>query len=105
VTVLRQEYRDGMARLGAAVNIIKTDGPAGRSGMTASAVVSVTDDPPTLAVCINRSSRNNEIIKINGVLAINTLSPHARFCCLRPCSLASLRRKRRTGQSRTVDSN
>jgi flavin reductase len=62
-----------MARLGAAVNIITTDGPAGRSGMTASAVVSVTDEPLTLAVCINRSSCNNEIMKINGVLAVNTL--------------------------------
>jgi flavin reductase len=57
MTVLRQEYRDGMARLGAAANIITTEGPAGRSGMTASAAVSVTDDPPTLAVSINRSSR------------------------------------------------
>jgi flavin reductase len=78
MTVLREEYRDGMARLGAAVNIITTDGPAGRSGMTASAVVSVTDDPPTLAVCINRSSRNNEIIKKNGVLAVNSLSSGQR---------------------------
>lgn len=73
MTVFQQEYRDGMAQLGAAVNIITTDGPAGRSGMTASAVVSVTDDPPTLAVCINRSSLNNDIIKVNGVLAVNTL--------------------------------
>ncbi len=78
MTVLRQEYRDGMAQLGAAVNIITTDGPAGRSGMTASAVVSVTDDPPTLAVCINRSSRNNQIMKLNGVLAVNTLGSNQR---------------------------
>jgi flavin reductase len=73
MTVLRDKYRDGMARLGAAVNVVTTDGPAGRSGMTASAVVSVTDEPPTLAVCINRSSRNNAIMKINGILAVNTL--------------------------------
>ncbi len=78
MTVLRQEYRDGMAQLGTAVNIITTDGPAGRSGMTASAVVSVTDDPPTIAVCINRSSRSNEIIKVNGVLAVNTLGSSQR---------------------------
>jgi flavin reductase len=45
MTVRRQEFRDGTIRFGAAVNIITTDGPAGRSGMTASAVVSVTDDP------------------------------------------------------------
>ena len=36
MTVLRQEDRNRIGRLGAAVNIITTDGPAGRSGMTAS---------------------------------------------------------------------
>ena len=29
--VEKQAFRDGMARLGAAVNIITTDGPAGRA--------------------------------------------------------------------------
>ncbi|WP_252405960.1 flavin reductase, partial [Escherichia coli] len=45
------DFRAGMARLGAAVNIITTDGPGGRAGFTASAVCSVTDTPPTLLVC------------------------------------------------------
>src|SRR5690606_16913277 len=54
MTVSRQEFRDAMARLGAAVNIVTTDGPAGLSGMTVSAVCSVTDDPPMLLVCLNR---------------------------------------------------
>ncbi len=34
MTVNRQEFRDAMARLGAAVNIITTDGPAGRGART-----------------------------------------------------------------------
>jgi Conserved protein/domain typically associated with flavoprotein oxygenases, DIM6/NTAB family len=45
----RDAFRNAMARLGSAVNIITTDGPAGRAGFTASAVCSVTDTPPTLA--------------------------------------------------------
>ena len=45
MTVTRQDFRDAMARLGAAVNIITTGGPAGRGGFTASAVCSVTDEP------------------------------------------------------------
>ena len=52
----RKEYRNAMARLGAAVNIVTTDGEGGRAGFTASAVCSVTDDPPTLLVCMNRGS-------------------------------------------------
>lgn len=45
VAVDKQDFRDAMARLGSAVNIITTDGPAGRAGFTASAVCSVTDAP------------------------------------------------------------
>ncbi|MGU7768680.1 flavin reductase [Burkholderia sp. MR1-5-21] len=74
MSVERQDFRNAMAQLGAAVNVITTDGAAGRSGMTASAVCSVTDEPPTIAVCINRSSRSNPFFKENGVLCVNTLS-------------------------------
>jgi flavin reductase len=67
-------FRDAMAGLGAAVNIITSDGEAGRAGCTASAVCGVTDEPPTLLVCINRSSRNNAAFRDNGRLCINVLS-------------------------------
>ena len=63
-----------MARLGAAVSVITTSGPAGRCGFTASAVCSVTDNPPTLLVCMNRGSRLNHIFKANRVLCVNTLT-------------------------------
>ena len=43
----KRRFRDAMACLPAAVNIITTDGPSGRCGITASAVCSVTDEPPT----------------------------------------------------------
>ena len=69
----RTEFRNAMARLGAAVNIVTTDGPAGRAGFTASAVCSVTDDPPTLLVCMNRGSSAAAAVQGNGVLCVNTL--------------------------------
>ncbi len=74
----RQSYREAMARLGAAVNVITTDGPGGRRGFTASAVCSVTDHPPTLLVCLNRASDSNQAIKDNGVLCVNVLTPAQR---------------------------
>ena len=43
MAVEKQAYREAMARLGAAVNVITSDGPGGRAGFTASAVCSVTD--------------------------------------------------------------
>ncbi|MCG7372819.1 pyrimidine utilization flavin reductase protein F [Pseudomonas luteola] len=72
--VPKQDYRDAMARLGAAVNIVTTDGPQGRAGFTATAVCSVTDEPPTLLVCLNRSASVYPIFKANGTLCVNTLS-------------------------------
>jgi flavin reductase len=69
----RKAYRDAMARLGAAVNVITTTGPDGPRGFTASAVCSVTDDPPTLLLCVNRTSDSHDPLKENGVLCVNTL--------------------------------
>jgi flavin reductase len=74
VPVDKQAYREAMARLGAAVNVITTDGPGGRAGFTASAVCSVTDTPPTLLVCANRSNDSYPAFKVNGVLCVNTLT-------------------------------
>jgi flavin reductase len=67
-------FRDAMAKLGAAVNVVTTDGPGGRYGITASAMCSVTDDPPTILVCINRSSASNAVFKANGVMCVNVLT-------------------------------
>jgi flavin reductase len=72
--VTRQGYREAMARFGAAVSVVTTDGPAGRRGFTASAVCSVTDDPPTLLVCVNRQNDSHAALLANGVLCVNTLA-------------------------------
>lgn len=72
--VTREHYREAMARLGAAVSIVATDGPAGRAGFTASAVCSVTDTPPTLLVCMNRGGSSGAAVKGNGVLCVNVLA-------------------------------
>ena len=73
--VSKDQYREAMARLGAAVNVITTDGPGGRAGFTASAVCSVTDTPPTLLVCANRANDSYPAFTANQVLCVNTLTP------------------------------
>ncbi|NPD66252.1 FMN reductase [Lichenicola cladoniae] len=70
-------YREAMSRLGAAVNVITTGDGVSRHGLTASAVCSVTDDPPTLLVCINRSSRSRAAFIEGGPICVNTLA-HAQ---------------------------
>lgn len=71
--VERQLFRDAMSRLGAAVNIVTTGGRMGRAGFTASAVCSVTDQPPTLLVCMNKGVSGLSAFEGNGALCVNTL--------------------------------
>jgi len=70
----RLTYREAMSRLGAAVNIITTRGAEGDSGFTASAVCSVTDDPPTLLVCVNRNNSQSDVFRRAGILCVNVLT-------------------------------
>ena len=67
-------FRNAMAHMSAAVNIVSSDGEAGRCGITATAVCSVTDTPPTVMVCVNRNSAMNAVFKANGRLCVNVLS-------------------------------
>ena len=67
------DFRDAMALLTTAVNVITTDGDSGCHGFTASAVCSVTDTPPTLLVCMNHSSRSHEHFIDNKTLCVNVL--------------------------------
>jgi flavin reductase (NADH) len=74
LTPIQRDFRTAMAHLPAAVSIITTDGPHGRVGITVSAVCSVTDAPPTVLVCINKSSAAHDIFRNNGKVCINVLS-------------------------------
>jgi len=76
----RDLFRNAMASVGAAVHIVTTDGVAGRAGFAATAMCSVSDTPPTLLVCLNRSSSVYDAFRSNGVLTVNTLNPsHANL--------------------------
>ena len=79
----RLDYRNAMARMGAAVTIVTTDGLAGQAGFAATAVCSVTDSPPTLLVCLNRASSAHAAVIGNGTLCVNVVSSaHQELCQL-----------------------
>lgn len=72
--VAADAFRGAMARVASAVHLVTTDGAGGRAGFTASAVCSVSDGPPTLLVCINRSSSAYAAVSANAGLCVNTLA-------------------------------
>ena len=69
----RQSFLQGMAQAASSVTLVTTDGPAGRAGLTVSAMCSVTADDPALLVCINRSSRAGDTIARNRVFCVHLL--------------------------------
>jgi flavin reductase len=68
-------FREAMSRVCAAVHIVTTDGPAGLGGITATAVTSISAEPPLVLFCIYKASPSAERMISNGVFCINTLAP------------------------------
>ena len=76
---LRAIFIDGMSRVATSVSIVTTDGHAGKFGLTVSAMSSVTADPPTLLICVNRRNPMDAAIRGNGVFGVNALRADQRW--------------------------
>lgn len=72
---LRTQFLQAMAHTACTVNVITTDGPAGRAGVTVSAMASVSADgpAPVLLVCVHHLSAAATAIAGNGVFCVNVL--------------------------------
>lgn len=72
---LRQRFLNGMSHAACTVNVVTTDGAAGRHGVTVSAMVSVSADTPqpTLLVCIHHKSAVADAVLKNGVFCVSVL--------------------------------
>ena len=72
---LRQRFLNGMSHAACTVNVVTTDGAAGRHGVTVSAMVSVSADTPqpTLLVCIHHRSSVAAAVLQNGVFCVSVL--------------------------------
>lgn len=69
-----ESFREAMSRLAGAVQIITSDGPLGRAGLAATAVCSVTDNPPTLLICLNRTGSATGPLLGNKFFNVNMLN-------------------------------
>ena len=67
-----------MASCAAGVHVITTDGEAGRYGITMTAVTAVTDEPPTVMLCINTLNDSQQDIAEH-FAGLTDLSPEERF--------------------------
>ncbi len=68
------DYLQSMAGAVTGVTVVTTEGPAGRFGQTVSAMCSVSAQPPTLLVCVNRRSPLLVAVETNRRFAVNVLA-------------------------------
>ncbi|MEX3009402.1 flavin reductase [Hoeflea sp. TYP-13] len=73
-TVQSKDYRDAMARYVGHVQLVTTEHNGIRRGVTVTAACSVSDEPPIVLVCLNKSNPNNRIFLESGNFALNTLA-------------------------------
>jgi flavin reductase len=77
-TADRNAFVNAMRGAVTGVNIVTTDGPGGRFGLTVSAFSSVSADPPVVLICINRRSPASVAVRENGQFCVNVLSTKQR---------------------------
>jgi len=70
---LRASFRLAMRRFPAAVSVITAADGSRRHGMTATAVTSLSLDPPSLIVCINRETLLHDIMQLGRRFCVNVL--------------------------------
>jgi flavin reductase (DIM6/NTAB) family NADH-FMN oxidoreductase RutF len=68
------EFKQAMRHLAGGVTIIATEHEGCRTGMAATAVCSVSADPPTILICINAGSSAHEPIRESGRFSVNLLA-------------------------------
>ena len=74
----RQDFINAMSGAVTGVNLITTDGRAGKFGITVSAMSSVSAEPPMLLACINTRSPACAAIRSNQIFCVNVLSTRQR---------------------------
>lgn len=71
---LAAAVRAAMRSVAATVTLISAEHSGRRYGMVATAIMSVSLEPPALAICVNRSASVHEPIRHRGAFAVNVLS-------------------------------
>lgn len=68
------EFRRGMRGVAGAVAVITCGEDGQRTGLTATAVCSLTDQPPMLLACVNNAASAHPVIRRTGRFAVNILA-------------------------------
>lgn len=80
-----EDFKVAMRSLASTVALVTTMHEGQRSGLAVTAVCSLTMDPPSILVCVNRSSNTHDLIVQSGGFAVNLLSDSLNHRSLAQC--------------------
>jgi len=72
--LLKASFKAAMRQLAATVTIVTTAAGDVMHGMTATAVTSLSADPPAILVCVNRSARIHTALRVQQAFCVNILA-------------------------------
>ncbi|MDQ1124636.1 flavin reductase family protein [Microbacterium trichothecenolyticum] len=68
------DFRDGMRKLASGIALVTTSGDTGPAGLAVTAVSSVSFEPPSLLICVNRTASAHDAILATGGFVVNVLA-------------------------------
>ncbi len=73
-STLKDRFRTAMRSVASSVFLVTTRDVAGNAGMTATSVCSLSFDPASVLICVNRSNAFMNALEASGRFALNILS-------------------------------
>jgi flavin reductase (DIM6/NTAB) family NADH-FMN oxidoreductase RutF len=77
------EFKGLMRHVAGAVTVITCGRPGERRGLTATAICSLSDSPPTVLACVNRKSSAHDLIIAERAFVVNVLAGDQRDVAVR----------------------
>ncbi len=73
-TISSKDYRGGLRHFASGVTLVSTRHGHARAGLTATAVCSVTAEPPRLVIFVNKEVAASHLIMQSGALCVNVMA-------------------------------
>jgi len=77
-TDIGADFRLAMRRLASAVGVVTANGKDGPTGLAATSITSMTADPPSVLVCVNRAASIHACLSVGAPFNISILSRHQK---------------------------
>ena len=100
MAVSEELFKKGMRRLGGAVTIVTASDGASWAGLTATAVTSLSAEPPRILSCINRQGQTFEILSKGRSLCINVLATKHKDLAMRFAGMDGVQETERFDEER-----